>query len=133
MTKTLIADDLKKWHDIAERNLRYLGFEDIMHAYSIRKGPLLYEAFKPELVFTDINFDTLHPNNIDGLVLCRQIRDKNESTVVVMTQIENARETAMAYGAHYYIQKQNFKEEIEGFVKRYQENIKISARSLTKP
>jgi DNA-binding response OmpR family regulator len=69
---------------------------------------------------TDINFDTANPKNLDGLIFCEQIRKKDQgTTVVVMTQIENAQEMAMKHGAHYYIQKQNFKEEIEAFVKSH--------------
>ncbi|MFH1211259.1 MAG: response regulator [archaeon] len=117
---TLIADDLKKWHDVAERNLFYFGFKEFLHAYDIKEGLMLYEASKPGLVITDINFDTSNPKNLDGLVLCRQIRDKTEDTiVVVMTSIEGIKETAIAHGAHYFIQKRHFKEEIEAFVKSH--------------
>lgn len=120
MIKTLIADDLKKWHDVAERNLSYFGFKGFLHAYTIKEGLMLYEASNSGLVLTDINFDTTNPKNLDGLVLCRQIRDKNEDTIiVVMTAIEGARETAIAHGAHYFIQKQHFKGEIEIFVKSH--------------
>ena len=126
MTTTLIADDLKYWHKIVRGNLVYFGFNDILHAYTVGEGLSLYTREKPGLNFIDINFDTDKPGNIlegtgnlDGLVLCKQIRGLNENTkIIVMSSIEDgAKESAMECGADYFIQKRNLKDEIEDFIK----------------
>lgn len=132
MIKTLIADDFKKWHDVAERNLSYFGFREFLHAYTIKEGLVLYEAHRPDLVITDINFGPSKPTdvnemskNLDGLVLCKQIRDQNkDARIVVMSSDISAKELAMANGANYFIQKPHFKDQIEDFIRLYSNTTK---------
>lgn len=119
MTKTLIADDFQKWHDAAERNLAYFGFSDFLHAYTIKEGLTLYEAHKPELVLTDINLNPSDSKNLDGLVLCKEIRNRNKDTKIVVMSSMDAKEQAMSNGADYFIQKPQFKDQIEEFIKLY--------------
>ncbi|MBU2590269.1 MAG: response regulator [Nanoarchaeota archaeon] len=128
MIKTLISDDMDYWHDIVERNLRFFGFNEFLHAYTIEECLERYKNNKPGLIITDINYDPLMPGNIhngkgnlDGLRLCEQIREQDRDIkIVVMSSIEEcAKETSIKNGADYFIQKKRFKEEIENFIKMH--------------
>ncbi|MBU0929558.1 MAG: response regulator [Nanoarchaeota archaeon] len=131
MVNTLIVDDIQKWHDVVEKNLFYFGFNGFLHAYNIKEGLVFYQAHKPELVITDINFDPSNPSNIqkmtgnlDGLVLCNEIRNQSKDVkIVVMSSIKEAEEVAKRSGADYFIEKIYFKDQIEDFIRQNYRNV----------
>jgi len=126
--RILVADDMRKWHYIATKNLEYWKFPKPLHAFSKKAAERIYHSESPYLIITDINFDPRYPGdpinnkgNLDGLILTRQIKkDDPSKIVIIMSSIEQGvKEIALEAGADYFIQKQNFIKEFDTIVKQW--------------
>lgn len=103
MSKTiLIVDDEKNIVDILSFNLKNEGF-DIATAYDGKAALLEYAAKRPDLILLDVMLPL-----IDGFEVCRQIREKDRITPIVMLtarEEETDKVLGLDLGADDYITK----------------------------
>ncbi len=120
--KSLIVDDMERWHTYCENNLKFFGCEQICHAYDTASALGLLDG--TDLILIDINFDPSSPGNVvnmtgnlEGLDLCARIKKLDLLVdVVMMSSIlpeDECRRVCKERGADYFIPKPRLKEEIE--------------------
>jgi len=132
--RVLITDDLEKWLDVATDNLVYYGCkkENISRVDNVEEGKEIYGLKKPSLVFTDINFDVNNSEDVQGLDLIRYLilstpigRNRKESIVTMTSLKGDIRKRAFSSGTDYFIDKEDFVQEMERFVERYVRDMAI--------
>jgi two-component system, OmpR family, phosphate regulon response regulator PhoB len=105
MKKILIVEDNADIRRLVRMTLESADYE-ILEAIDGESGLHLAQATRPDLVLLDV----MMPGDIDGLDVCRQIRqnpDLPDIRVVLLTARGQAkdRESGLAAGAHAYLAK----------------------------
>jgi two-component system KDP operon response regulator KdpE len=80
MTKVLIVDDEQVIRDALALKLRAEDFEVVASGDGL-EGLRSFHSFKPDLVILDI----VMPGNMDGLTLCRRIREVADTPVMMLS------------------------------------------------
>lgn len=80
MTKVLIVDDEQVIRDALALKLRMEDFEVVTNGDGL-EGLRSFHSFKPDLVILDI----VMPGSMDGLTLCRRIREVADTPVMMLS------------------------------------------------
>lgn len=80
MTKVLIVDDEQVIRDALALKLRTEDFEVVTNGDGL-EGLRSFHSFKPDLVILDI----VMPGSMDGLTLCRRIREVADTPVMMLS------------------------------------------------
>ena len=103
MTKKriLIAEDEEVLRDFVSRNLRARGFE-VLEASNGLEAVAQWERESPHLLILDIMMPRM-----DGLEVCRRVREQSSVPVIVLTALDAERDKVMALdlGADDYLTK----------------------------
>lgn len=118
-----ILDDIEKWQKVATDNLTYYGCSHII--YFENKNSII-EAYQsdniqiPDIALLDINLDSQNLQNKEGLEVCQFFKTNiPDTTIVVMSSLENIAEEAKKSGANFVIQKKNFVQDFDAFIQQY--------------
>lgn len=127
LTKKHIAilDDLKKWRNVAKDSLTHYGCNNITYFETKEDIITTYDpsSTKPDIVLIDINLNICDRNNKEGLEVCQFFKETSiKTTIVVMSSLENIADEAKKSGANFIIQKKNFVQDFDTFVKQYTSN-----------
>jgi len=102
MKRILVVDDDKDLLVTIKSFLKRQGFDPAVTT-SCEEGLQILDAFKPDLVFMDINV-----GDEDGREMCRQIKARAEYEhipVILISANHEALQTYRDYGANAYIKK----------------------------
>ncbi len=119
--RVLVVDDLEKWLGVARDNLRYYRCEEIIEASNPLDAVKKYSEVKPTMAMIDINFDVNNLTDTQGLGLISKIReDDPQIPILAMSSLrEDIKVRALASGANYFIDKEKFVEDFDGFIDWY--------------
>jgi DNA-binding response OmpR family regulator len=97
----LIADDDPAIRKILSRILQLNDF-DVLVATDGSEALQAFEAGEPQLILLDIRMPA-----IDGLTVCRQIRDESDVPIIMLTSLDDESDAAAALeaGADDYVRK----------------------------
>jgi len=125
--KILVVDDIQKWLDVSKENLKYYGCEDIITAENPETAYIKYTKQKPEIILTDINFDTENLEDMQGCYLIKKLRDeKYQNPIIAMSSLTgDIKQKTFDFGADFFINKKDFIEEFDSFVRWYKLNKKL--------
>lgn len=125
--RVLVVDDFEKWLKVAENNLRYYGCEDIIKSTNPLDANKKYSEVNPTIAMIDINFNPDDLEDTQGLDLIGHLREqeylkdgKIKKVLVAMSSLkEDIKLRALDSGANYFIDKERFAEDFDGFVDWY--------------
>lgn len=125
LTKDYVAvlDDIEKWQKVATDNLTYYECNHIIYFKNKNSIIKAYQSDNiqiPNIAFLDVNLDSQNLQNKEGLEVCQFFR-KNipDTTIVVMSSLENIAQEAKKSGANFIIQKKNFVRDFDTFIQQY--------------
>src|SRR5437762_13230317 len=95
----LLAEDEVSLRDFVSKNLRARGFE-VLEASNGLEAVALWEREDPHLLILDIMMPRM-----DGLEVCRRVREHSVVPIIVLTALgaERDKATALALGAVEYL------------------------------
>jgi two-component system phosphate regulon response regulator PhoB len=104
MTTILVADDEPHIVDLVRITLEHDRVR-VLEAFDGQQALLLAQAVRPDIVFLDV-----HMPGLDGLEVCRRLRDTpetREATIVLLTAAAQKADVArgLAAGADTYLTK----------------------------
>ena len=119
----VVLDDIEKWQKVATDNLAYYGCDQIVY---FENKNIIIEAYQsnniqtPDIVLLDVNLNSQTIQNKEGLEVSRFFK-KNflNTTIILMSSLENITEEAERNGANFIIQKKNFIQDFDAFVQQY--------------
>ncbi len=128
LTKDYVAilDDIEKWRKVATDNLVYYGCSNIIYFENKKDILRAYESneTKPDITLLDINLNPQDTQNKEGLEVCQFFKETSpETTIVVMSSLEDIAKEAAKKGADFFIQKKNFTQDFDTFIKQYTEKL----------
>ena len=99
--RILVAEDEAALRDFVSRNLRARGFE-VFEASNGLEAVALWERENPHLLILDIMMPRM-----DGLEVCRRVREHSAVPIIVLTALDDERDKVMALdlGADDYLTK----------------------------
>lgn len=115
----IILDDLEKWKSIVTNNLTYYGCNNIIY---FKTKEEIITSYNPNttIAFIDINLDTQDKQNREGLKVCKFFKQNvPKTTIVAMSSLENMANASRENGADFFIQKTNFVQDFNSFIKQY--------------
>jgi two-component system, OmpR family, KDP operon response regulator KdpE len=101
--KIMIVDDETDIREAIGKRLKREGFEVILCADGV-EALRRFQIDRPEMVILDI----VMPNSVDGLVVCRRIRDVSETPIILLSAqaiSEDDIVTGLMAGADDYLEK----------------------------
>ncbi len=101
--KVLVVDDSEMTRMIAKKTLKSLGISDCLEAPDGVEALKIFEAEKPDVIFSDWNMP-----NMDGLTLLKEIRTRCKEVPVIIITTEGSRGKvvqAIAEGVSDYLVK----------------------------
>lgn len=114
MQKILIIEDDPQLQQVYQESLTLEGFQ-IIQSFTAEEGLMQASAQKPDLILLDI----MLPNGKNGFDVLEQLK-KNENLakipVIVMTNLDTEKNTAISIGAVDYVVKANTS--IEDIIKK---------------
>jgi len=102
--KLLIVDDDRYLVEMLTSWLKTLGY-DVHRAYSGERAKMEWEEAQPDMVLIDT-----HLKEVDALALCRQMQQKHDALVLVMTDGKDVQDEiqCLEAGADDYLRKPFF-------------------------
>ncbi len=99
--RLLVAEDEAALRDFIARNLRARGFE-VLEAENGLEALALWEREQPHLLVLDVMMARM-----DGLEVCRRVRERSTVPIVVLTALDSERDkvAALDLGADDYLTK----------------------------
>ncbi len=99
--RLLVAEDEVALRDFIARNLRARGFE-VLEAETGLEALALWEREQPHLLVLDVMMPRM-----DGLEVCRRVRERSTVPIVVLTALDSERDkvAALDLGADDYLTK----------------------------
>jgi FixJ family two-component response regulator len=114
-----VLDDLEKWRKVVTNNLAHYGCNNITY-FKTKEGIITRYDPNTTIALLDINLNIDDENNKEGLEVCQFFKKTApETTIVVMSSLENMANEAKKNGADFIIQKKNFMQDFDTFVKKY--------------
>ncbi|HTY39002.1 MAG TPA: response regulator [Bacteroidota bacterium] len=101
--RVLAIDDSPHFRILITKLLKRFGFEAVETGENGRIGLQKFDTFKPDVVF----LDGIMPE-MDGLTVLRSIKQKNATTIVVVTSSLSERDKVLQFkesGADLYLMK----------------------------
>lgn len=101
--RVLAIDDSPHFRILITKLLKRFGFESVETGENGKVGLQKFDTFKPDVVF----LDGIMPE-MDGLAVLRSIKEKNVSTIVVVTSSLSERDKVLQFkesGADLYLMK----------------------------
>jgi two-component system KDP operon response regulator KdpE len=99
--RILLAEDELALRDFVSRNLRVRGFE-VLEASTGLEALALFERERPHLLILDLMMPRM-----DGLEVCRRVREQSTVPIIVLTALDAERDkvAALDLGADDYLTK----------------------------
>jgi two-component system KDP operon response regulator KdpE len=99
--RIVVAEDEATVRDFVSRNLRARGFE-VLEATNGLEALALWEVEHPHLLILDVMMPRM-----DGLEVCRRVRERSTVPIIVLTALDGEREKVAAFdlGADDYLTK----------------------------
>ncbi len=99
--RILLAEDEVALRDFVSRNLRFRGFE-VLEAGNGLEALAVYEREQPDLLILDLMMPRM-----DGLEVCRRVREHSVVPIIVLTALdaESDKVAALDLGADDYLTK----------------------------
>jgi len=112
-------------HDLVEMLtgwLKTLGYE-IHRASTIERARIEWLEYKPDLVLLDTSL-----NNVDTLVLCREMRLKHDALIMVMTEGHNVHDEVRCLdaGADDYLRKPFFPSQLLAHIRAISRRVRAT-------
>ena len=126
--RVLAIDDSPHFRILITKLLKRFGFETVETGENGRIGLQKFDTFKPDVVF----LDGIMPE-MDGLTVLRSIKQRNPTTIVVVTSSLSERDKVLQFkesGADLYLMKPfeeaKFQEVAQKVVKILDDRVKTS-------
>ncbi|WP_376796297.1 response regulator transcription factor [Thermogemmatispora sp.] len=99
--RILLAEDELALRDFVSRNLRVRGF-DVLEAATGLEALAIFERERPHLLILDLMMPRM-----DGLEVCRRVREQSTVPIIVLTALDSERDkvAALDLGADDYLTK----------------------------
>nr|BBH91988.1 DNA-binding response regulator [Thermogemmatispora argillosa] len=127
--RILLAEDEQALRDFVSRNLRVRGFE-VLEAATGLEALALFEREQPHLLILDLMMPRM-----DGLEVCRRVRERSTVPIIVLTALDAERDkvAALDLGADDYLTKPFGVEELLARVRAVLRRVQWESRAPAEP
>ncbi|MBX5449845.1 MAG: response regulator transcription factor [Thermogemmatispora sp.] len=127
--RILLAEDEQALRDFVSRNLRVRGFE-VLEAATGLEALALFEREQPHLLILDLMMPRM-----DGLEVCRRVRERSTVPIIVLTALDAERDkvAALDLGADDYLTKPFGVEELLARVRAVLRRVQWESRPPAEP